>query len=81
MSLLSHFSNIIFETYLSSEPPISTSGRDRHVRPRLFCTKFNAQQLLFGTLSDIMCIFGRVGPESESTFPFQYNIIVETYQS
>ncbi len=28
-----------------------------------------------------MSNFGNVEPESESTFPFQYNIVFETYQS
>ncbi len=37
--------------------------------------EFNAQQLLFEAFSRIMLIFGRVEPETESTFPFQYNII------
>ncbi len=29
---------------------------------------------------DIMRVFGSILLESESTFPFQYNIIFETYQ-
>ncbi len=37
---------------------------------RLFLKKCNAQQLLFETLFDIMCIFGSIGPKSEKTFPF-----------
>ncbi len=45
------------------------------------CTEFNAQRLLFEAFSHIMCIFGSLEPQSESTFPFQYNIIFETYQS
>ncbi len=37
-------------------------------------------KLLFEGFFDIMRIFGSIPPESESTFPFQYNIIFETYQ-
>ncbi len=48
---------------------------------RLFFTEFNAQQLLFKVGSDIMNIFGNFEVESESTFPLQYTIIFETYQS
>ncbi len=47
----------------------------------LFCTKFNAQKLLFEAFSDIMRIFSRIEPQTEYTFPFQYSIIFETYQS
>ncbi len=43
----------------------------------VFCKKFNAHYLLFEAFFDIMRIFGCVPPESESTFPFQYNIIFE----
>ncbi len=39
------------------------------------CTEFNAQQLLFEAFSFIMRIFGRIEPQTESAFPFQYNII------
>ncbi len=46
----------------------------------LFCKKFNGHQLLFEWFFEIMRIFGSIPPESESTFPFQYNIIFETYQ-
>ncbi len=41
----------------------------------LFCTKFNAQQLLFELFSDIIGNFDSVEPKIESTFLFQYNII------
>ncbi len=43
------------------------------------CTEFNAQQLLFETFSHIKLIFDSVESQTESTFPFQYNIISETY--
>ncbi len=46
----------------------------------LFCMKLNAKQLLFKVFFDIMRIFGSVQPWSESPFPFQYNIILETCQ-
>ncbi len=45
------------------------------------CAEFNAQQLLFEAFSHIMRIFGSIEPQTESTFPFQYNIIFKTYQS
>ncbi len=41
----------------------------------LSCTKFNSQQLLLEQFFDTIGNFGRVQPESESTFPFQYNIM------
>ncbi len=41
----------------------------------VLCTEFNAQQLLFEAFSHIMRIFGSVEPQTESTSPFQYNII------
>ncbi len=44
------------------------------------CMKFNAQQLLFEAFSLIMRIFGSFVHQTESTFPFQYNLIFETYQ-
>ncbi len=39
----------------------------------IFCTKVNAQQLLFEPFPHIMRIFGGVVPQTEFTFPFQYN--------
>ncbi len=45
------------------------------------CTEFNVQQLLFEAFSHTMRIFGSIGPQTESTFPFQYNRIFETYLS
>ncbi len=47
---------------------------------QLFCTKFNSEHVLFEQFFDIICNFGSIQPESESTFPFQYNMF-ETYQS
>ncbi len=47
----------------------------------LFCTKFNSQQLLFEQFFDIISNFNNVQQENEFTFPFQHNIIFETYQS
>ncbi len=41
----------------------------------LFCTKCNAQILLFEQFFNIISNFGSVRPENESTFPSQYNII------
>ncbi len=48
--------------------------------PRLFCTKFNPEQLLFEQFFYIIGNFGKVQPKSGFTFPFQYNVIFETYQ-
>ncbi len=47
----------------------------------LFCTKLNSTQLLFEQFFYIIGNLCSVQPENESTFPFQYNIIFETYQS
>ncbi len=47
----------------------------------LFCTKFNSKQLLFEQFFDIISNFASIQPENESTFPFQYNKIFETYIS
>ncbi len=44
-------------------------------------TELNAQQLLFEGFSHIIRIFGSIEPQTESTFPFQYNIIFESHQS
>ncbi len=42
----------------------------------LICTEFNAQQLLYDeTFSHTIRIFGSVKSKTESTFPFQYNVI------
>ncbi len=43
---------------------------------QLFCTKFNAQQLLFELFSDIIWILSSVQPENVSSFPIlvQYNV-------
>ncbi len=63
------------------EAPSSTPEGDRHAHPLIFCSVFNDEQLLFEAFSHIMRIFGSVEPQTESNFPFQYNIIFETYQS
>ncbi len=39
------------------------------------------QQLLFEVFFHIIPIFGSIKYQTESAFPFQYNIIFETYQS
>ncbi len=63
-------------------PLVPLMGEIRHVRPLIFfCTKFNSQQLLFEQFFDIINNFGNIQPENESTFTFQYNIILETNQS
>ncbi len=45
---------IIFQWWESSEPPSSTPVIDRHMCSGNFCTKFNAAQLLFLILFDVM---------------------------
>ncbi len=55
-------------------------GGGTHMSPLTFCKKFNAHKFFFERFFDIMRIFGSIPPESESTFPFQFNIIFETYQ-
>ncbi len=47
----------------------------------LFCAKFDSKQLLFEQFFDIIGNFSSVQSENEPTFPFQYSIIFETYQS
>ncbi len=63
---------IRFQMYSSLEPSSSTLG-EICIR-RLFCTKFNSDQLLFEAFSDVMRIFGSIEPQSESNFPFLYVI-------
>ncbi len=47
---------IIFQIRESFKPPSSTLEGDRHMRSRIFCTKFNFKQLLFkGFL--VPCVF------------------------
>ncbi len=77
--------NIIFETYQSFEPSSSTPGETdmctQHGTHWLFCIKFSAQQLLFEQFFNKIGNFGSIQPKSDSIFPFQYNIILGTYQS
>ncbi len=40
-----------------------------------FSSAKNHKQLLFEVFSDIMRIFSRVEPQTESTFPFRHNVI------
>ncbi len=42
--------------------PSSTPGRNRYVPYRVFCRKFNSQELLFDAFFDIIGNFGRVEP-------------------
>ncbi len=46
---------------------------------QLFCMKFNSEQLLFEAFFDLMHIFGNIEPQSESYFPFLYNIRFQIY--
>ncbi len=50
------------------------------MRPMTFCTKFNFAQFFFEQFFDIIDNFGSLQPKNESTYPFQYNIIFETYR-
>ncbi len=47
----------------------------------IFCIKVNSEQLLLEQFFDIIGNFDSVQPKSESTFPLQGYIILETYQS
>ncbi len=73
--------NTLFETYKFFEPTNSTPGGDRYGTQWHFRMKFNSEPLSFKQLFDIIGSFRSVQPESESMFPFQYNIIFKTYQS
>ncbi len=55
-----------------NEPLTSTAG---------ICSKFNSPQLLFEQFFFIIGNFSSVQQKNEPTFPFQYIIIFETYQS
>ncbi len=48
---------------------------------KIFCRKFKSQQLLFEAFFNIIGIFSSTDSLSESTFPFQYIVIFETWQS
>ncbi len=66
----------IFETYQFLEPPSSTPGGIDMCAHGIFCTEFNAQLPLYGeAFSRTVHIFGSVEPQTESTFPFEYNVI------
>ncbi len=47
----------------------------------LFFMKFNIQELLFEAFSDIINNFGNIEPKTESTFPFQYILLLQRWQS
>ncbi len=66
---------IIFQRLQSFKAPSSTPGDMDICADWFFCIKFNSQQLLFEQFLDIVGNFGSVQPESESTFPFQWNIM------
>ncbi len=68
---------IIFQRWQSFEPPSSTPAGDRRMRTATFCTKFNSAQFLFEQFFYIIGNFGSIQHKNESTFPFQYNIILE----
>ncbi len=76
-----HFSVHLFQRWQSFDHHSSTPTGDRHTRPMTFCMKFNFAQLLFEQFFDIIDNFGSLQPKNESTFPFQYIIIFETYRS
>ncbi len=68
----------MFETYQSLELLAPLWRKVDMCVHGLCWTEFNVQQLLWETFSLIMRIFGSVESQTESTFPFQYNIIFET---
>ncbi len=72
---------IIFQTWQSFKLLSSTPGGDKHVRQRIFCRKWNSQQLLFQDFFHIIGISGSVEPQSQSIFLFQYIIQFQTWQS
>ncbi len=56
--------------------------KDVHIRAhKLFCTKFNSEQLLFEALLGVMRTFGSVDSYVECILPFLYRIIFQPYQS
>ncbi len=75
LNLLFHFSTMQHQSLEPLAPFLGVIDIRAHW---LLCTGFNAQQLLFQVLFHTICIFGSIKPQTESTFPFQYNV---TYQS
>ncbi len=81
LNLLSHFSAIEYLKHINFWSPLAPLlGTIDMCAQGLYCTKFNSQQLLFEAFFNIIGSFGSVEPWTESTFPFQYNKIFETYQ-
>ncbi len=54
--------------------PSSTPGEDTHMRRMTFWYKIEFWTVLFEQFFDIISKFDNTHPESESTFPLQYNI-------
>ncbi len=77
------FLYIIIQRWKSFKPPSSIrGGGEVDICPcRLFCMKFNAEQLWFQSSFDVIRIFGSVEPLSELTFLFLYIILFQRGQS
>ncbi len=58
----------LFQIYQSLEPPTSTYGRDRHMRPLSFCKKLNSEQFLFEAFLYKMGIFAAFSGKVNCTF-------------
>ncbi len=69
------------QMYWSSEPQLHLCGKWDICARRLFCTKFNSEQLLFKPFFDVMRIFGSIEPQSEFNLPFLYIKRFWTYWS
>ncbi len=70
---------IRFWTYWSLEARPPLVGEMDMCAHWLFCTKHNAQTLLFEQFFNIFSNFDSSQPENESTFQSQYTLIFETY--
>ncbi len=82
LNLLSHFCTLLyFKDGNHWSPLVPLWGEIDICAPELFCTKFNAEQLLFQTFFDGMRIFGSVKLQTKYTFPFLYIIIIQRWES
>ncbi len=69
---------IIFQRWVSLEPPSFTLGEINICARGLFCMKLNFEQLLFEAFFDALHIFGGVEPQTEFTFPFWILVCIRT---
>ncbi len=80
VNLPSHFSTYLKHDNLSSPIALLLEEKDMCAQ-WVFCWKFNSQQLLLEVVFGVICNFGSIEHCSESTFPFHYIIIFETWLS